>query len=95
MTTWKIVFVCDDRGGHKEQVVFTQTIRVDDGNIAAMDARGISLALPGMVFELGCRLCTRKPRLRYPNALKLAEYALAGFRSGKRRVKVNISGFPF
>ncbi len=91
--TRKIVFTCDDRGRHKEQVVYTQVLRFDD--IAAADVRGICLALPGEVFELGCRLCPRKPRLRYPAALKLAEDALAQFRGGAWRVKHNISGFPF
>jgi hypothetical protein len=93
MTTWKIVFVCDNRGRHKEQVVYTRNITVDD--IAAVPARAVSLASPGEVFELSCRLCPRTPRLRYPAAVKLAEHALAEFRGGKRRVKVNISGFPF
>ena len=93
MTTWKQVFTCDDRGRHAEQVVYTRALHCDD--IAAVDARGICLALPGEVFEFSCRLCPRKPRLRYPAALKLAEDALTRFRSGKRRVTVNISAFPF
>jgi hypothetical protein len=93
MTTWKTVFTCDDRGRHKEQVIYTQVLRFDD--ITAADVRGICLALPGEVFEFSCRLCPRKPRLRYPAARKLADDALAGFRSGKRRVTVNISRFPF
>jgi hypothetical protein len=93
VTAWKIVFTCDDRGRHKEQVVYTQVLRFDD--ITAVDARGICLALPGEVFELDCRLCPRKPRLRYPEALRRAESALAQFRDGKHRAKVNISSFPF
>ncbi len=89
---WKTVFVCDDRGRHTERVVFTLTLTIDD--IATADPRGISLALPGEVFEFACRLCPRKPRLDYPAALALAEDALAKFHGGRRRVKVNISGFP-
>ena len=92
MTTWKIVFTCDDRGRHREQVVYTQALRFDD--ITAVDARGICLTLPGEVFELSCRLCPRKPRLRYPAALKLAGVALAGFRGGAWRFKQNICDFP-
>jgi hypothetical protein len=93
MTTWKIVFICDDRDRHKEQVLYTQVLTFDD--IGAVEARGISLALPGEVFEFSCRLCHRTPRLRYPAALKLAEDALAEFRGGAWRVTRNISGFPF
>ncbi len=91
--TRKIVFTCDDRGRHREQVIYTQVLRL--GDITAVDVRGICLALPGEVFEFSCRLCPRKPRLRYPAALKLAEDALAQLRGGAWRVKHNISGFPF
>jgi hypothetical protein len=55
---------------------------------------GICLALPGEVFEFGCRLCPRTPRLDYPAALKLAGYALARFRDGKRRVTASSCHLP-
>jgi hypothetical protein len=92
VTTWKIVFTCDDRGRHKEQVVYTQALHF--GDIATVDARGISLALPGEVFELGCRLCPRRPRLHYLAAVKIAGDALAEFRGGAWRFKQNICDLP-
>ena len=92
MTTRKIVFTCDDRGRHREWTVYTQ--RLDFGDIAEVDPRGICLAMPGEVFEFSCRLCPRTPRLDYPAALKVAGDALAQFRRGEWRVAVNIRDLP-
>lgn len=86
--SWKIVFVCDNRGAHREWTVYTQVLTF--GDITTVEARGIALAMPGEVFEFSCRFCPRKPRLLHPAAVQLAGFALAGFRDGRRRVTVNI-----
>lgn len=87
----KVVFVCTDRGQHKEQVVHIVTV---DGELA--DLTGAALAPPaGSWLGFDCRLCDRTPRMRHDTGARLFDAALVELRGGARRVRYDISAFPF